>query len=331
MRNILPGLLIALLLPHTAYAVPDRIIGTEAGTGVMEEMTPEDAGALVGVGGQGLDANFDVTTGNVITGADESKPFTIYGSGGQTTSGVVIYRHSSGKTVIRCVEATVIGPCDVSVELTTGKVWGVKNNGGTYILKLDESTGKFSTFTVDGEDSGVSITLYNKLCGGDLVGVDPASGTAGHIWNKDPLSTAPTATAVTGTNMTTGVATFPDSDGDYGVALTCELPSGFTGAVDAVVWWKTTGSGNARFQIATKCYADDEADDASMNTASVVTAVAGTSGRPNRQAITGITVTGCAAGELMRFRFFRNRTEASDTLNAALDVEKVELWGRNTY
>src|SRR5690349_1720372 len=165
-----------------------------------------------------------------------------------------------------------------------------------------------------------------RLCGGDLVGVDPASGTAGHIWNKSATGTAPTATAITGSVRVTGVATFPDSNGEYAVEITCALPPGFTGNLDAVIWWKTTGTGNARFQVQTKCYADDEADDAAWNTASVVTAAAGTSGRPNRQAMSAITTTGCAADELIRFRFFRDRTEASDTLNAALDVERVSFW-----
>ena len=157
----------------------------------------------------------------------------------------------------------------------------------------------------------------------DLVGV--TGGTATHIWNDDPLSTACTPLTVAGTNRTTGVCTFPDGDGDYGRQISKYLAGTFSGTLtlDAVVIWKTTGTGNARFQFQTKCYASDEADDASFNTASVVTAAAGTSARPNMQAITGITVTGCAAGELLRIRFYRNRTEGSDTLNAALDVEKV--------
>lgn len=165
---------------------------------------------------------------------------------------------------------------------------------------------------------GESLVVWDL----DLVGALDAS-TAGHIWNVDPLSTTCTAAVVTGTNRTIGVCTFPDSDGDFGRQIVRHIPTGWTGTLDAEVWWKTTGSGDARFQFQTKCYADDEADDASFNTASVVTAAAGTSGRPNRQAITGITVTGCAADELMRIRFFRNRTEGSDTLTAALDVEKV--------
>lgn len=165
----------------------------------------------------------------------------------------------------------------------------------------------------------------------DLVGV--SAGVAGHIWNDDPLSTTCTAAAITGTNRTTGVCTFPDSDGDFGKAITLDLPTGWNSgsSFDADIWWKTTGTGNARFQFQTKCYADDETDDAAFNAASIVTAAAGTSGRPNKQTITGITTTGCAAGEMMRVRFFRNRTEASDTLTAALDVEKVIFKIRVTH
>lgn len=327
----LTALLLLLVMPQVVWADADKIMGVDSTTGVPEAMDPLDAAALIGVGGSGLDQNFDVSGGNVITGADESKPVTIYGSGGQNTSGVVIYRHSSGRTVIRCVEATVIGPCDITVELTTGKSWIIKNNGGTTVLKFDEATGKFSTLTLDGEDAGVSITLYQPLCGGDLVGVDPATGTAGHIWDKSPLDTAPTATAVTGTNQTYGVARFPDSDGDYGVQLTCLLPPGFTGNVDAVAWGKTTGTGNVRLQIATKCYATDEAGDAAFNTSSKYTMAAGTSGRLNRYALSSITMTGCAANEMLMVRAFRNRTEASDTLNSTFDLKAVSLWVRNTY
>jgi len=174
--------------------------------------------------------------------------------------------------------------------------------------------------TLDAEGTGNIITIpaYWDM---DLVSV--VSGTAAHIWNDDPLSTACTPLAVTGTNRTTGYCTFPDSDGEYGRQITRYLPDGWTGSFDAEVWWKTTGTGNARFKIQTICYADNEIDDAAFNASTPTTSAAGTSGRPNKQSITGITATGCAAGELMRIRFSRNRTEGSDTLNAALDVEKV--------
>jgi hypothetical protein len=177
-----------------------------------------------------------------------------------------------------------------------------------------------TNFTLDAEATGNVITLpgYWDM---DLVSV--VSGTAAHIWNDDPLSTACTPLAVTGTNRTTGYCTFPDSDGTYGRQISRYLPTGWTGTFEAEIWWKTTGTGNARFSIQTVCYADNEVDDAAFNTATVTTSAAGTSGRPNKQSVTPITTTGCAAEELMRIRFSRARTEGSDTLNAALDVEKV--------
>jgi len=149
------------------------------------------------------------------------------------------------------------------------------------------------------------------------------SGAASHIWNDDPLSTACTPTAVTGTNRATAVCNFADTDGPKGRQITEWLPTGFMGALDAIIWWTTTGTGSAVFQIATKSYADDEADDAAFNAASTVTAAAGTSGRPNMVVMSGITCTGCAAEELIRIRFFRDRTHLSDTLNSSLNVEKV--------
>lgn len=322
------------LLPQWAQADADALLGVDTATGIPEVLTPQDASVLLGGGGgggAGLDANFDVSGGNLITGADETKKFTIYGSTGQTTSGVVLYRLSSGKTIIRCVEAGVEGNCDVSVELITGKVWKVTNNGGTVIFQIDESTGKVSKFTANAEDAGIALTLYAPLCGGDLAGVDPASGSAGHIWDKDSLSTAPTAVAVTGTNQSYGVARFPDSDGDYGVQLTCLLPPGFTGQLDAVAWGKTTGTGNVVLQLATKCYASDEASDAAFNTASAFTLAAGTSGRLNRYAMSNVTITGCAGNELMALRIFRNRTHGSDTLTSTFDLKSVRLWARTTY
>lgn len=242
------------------------------------------------------------------------------------TAYVVTYYDSLTGLVHTCEIGGVLDDCHKGTVLLAGKFWRLTKSG---VVEWEiDSDGNLTEGQIDAETAGVTITLPFRW-DLDMCGVSPVDGTTvAHVWNRDPLGTAPTATARVGTNRGTCVLNFPDSDGQYGVQITKQLPDGFTGSFDADVWWDTTGTGNARFQFATKCYADDEADDASYNTASVVTAAAGTSGRPNKQTITGITTTGCAAGELMRIRFFRDRTEASDSLNAALNVEKIVFKGR---
>ncbi len=162
-----------------------------------------------------------------------------------------------------------------------------------------------------------------KHRGGNLVAVIGAG--AGHVWDDDPLSTTCTPTAVTGTNQTYGVCNFPDVDGDYGKQLSFIVPAGNVISLDADITWKTTGTGNARFRIQTICYASDAASDSAYSNSTYVTAAAGTSGRINKVNVPAITITGCSAGSRMHVRFSRNRTEASDTLTAALDVKDVVL------
>lgn len=271
-----------------------------------------------GGGGSSLSAGYEITWANNF-----SNSFLIGGGGTRKWS---IYDDVTNGLQWVCVVAGVENDCNYIRKLAAGKYWEVQNSSGTSIFRVTESTGALTNVTMDIEANTITRPFQWDL---DLCAISPSDSSTSHVWNKDPLSTAPTLTAKAGTNRSTCVATFPDSDGDYGVGISRFIPPGtFTGNFDAYIVWDTTGTGNARFQIQTKCYADDEADDAAMNTASVVTAAAGTSGRPNIQVITGITTTGCAAGEIMRIRFYRNRTEASDTLNAALNVEKVVFIGR---
>lgn len=273
----------------------------------------------------------NVLTGAAVTSEAAGESVSIRGKSGQATNGADLYQHSSGLFQWVCVVANVRNACNYVRQLASGFYTEIRNHLGAPIFTLTNDTGAVSNMTIDCEASGNNCTLYGPLCGGDLVGVDPATGNAGHIWDRSPLDTAPTATVVTGTNQTYGVARFPDVDGNYGVQLTCLLPPGFTGTVDAVVWGKTTGTGNFRLQLATKCYASNEPNDAAFNAASIFTMAAGTSDRLNRYALSSITITGCAANEMLALRAFRNRTEGSDTLNNTFDLKSVRLWARNNY
>ena len=224
---------------------------------------------------------------------------------------------TEGASAITSTKDICIGDCSTNALVPDySPVTGIKtltypNRSGSLPTVADNSVG--------------ALPLY---WGGDLAAV--IGGSASHVWNDDPLSTACTPTAVVGTNRGTAVCNFPTTAGAYGRQLTGWLPPGQTLGIDAFIWFKTTGTGNAIFQIATKCYGDNEADDATFNTATAITAAAGTSGRPNLVTQNGITATGCDPLDLIRIRFFRDSSHLSDTLDAALDVEKVIIRVRYT-
>jgi hypothetical protein len=88
----------------------------------------------------------------------------------------------------------------------------------------------------------------------------------------------------------------------------------------------TATSGDVVWQLAIICVADAETDDPAFNTASTVTDTAkGTTNQTNDAAITTVTVTGCAAGELMHIKILRDSAHASDTLAATARLIGVEL------
>jgi hypothetical protein len=97
--------------------------------------------------------------------------------------------------------------------------------------------------------------------------------------------------------------------------------------VDATIKWMTSAtSGDVVWQLATICVADAETDDPAFNTASTVTDTAkGTTLQTNDAAITTVTVTGCAAGELMHLKILRDAAHASDTLAATARLIGIEL------
>ena len=78
--------------------------------------------------------------------------------------------------------------------------------------------------------------------------------------------------------------------------------------------------------MATTCVADAETNDPSFNTASTVTdAAKGTTLQTNDASISSVTVTGCAAGELMHIKVFRDSSHASDNLAATANLIGVEI------
>lgn len=280
--------------------------------GTALESASGDCAAGGGIGGS------TGTVDNAVLRAD--------GTGGATLQSSNCTIDDAG--VMTCASYVASGPGTGVVTLLEGTAPGAGANAGEHNLYFDSTDSLLKSH----ENGGSVVTYYSSAnqvriqeWGGDLVGL--VGGTASHIWDDDPLSTACTPTAVTGTNQSYAVCTFPDTDGEYGRQLEFDIPPGGITNLSAVIWWRTTGTGNARFRVQTLCYASDAAGDAAYGSNSIyVTAAAGTSGRLVRVAMANIPIDGCDPNERMAVRFSRNRTEASDTLNAALDVRRVRFY-----
>lgn len=163
--------------------------------------------------------------------------------------------------------------------------------------------------TLDVEGTGNSITIVDKVWFA-AAGCNNATATS---FYDLPTSNAPAAACITGTNTQKGVLDF-DAATDESAQVSLALPSDFTGAIDVKYKWLAAAtSGSVVWGVQTSCVADAETDDPSWNTASTVTdAAKGTTLQTNDASITGVTATGCAAGELLHLRFFRDADNGSD-------------------
>ncbi len=132
---------------------------------------------------------------------------------------------------------------------------------------------------------------------------------------------------VTGSNTQFGVMDFADGANTLSAQWHLKLPSDWTSTVDAkFVWFTTATTNSVVWQIRTICVADAETSDPAYNTASTVTdAAKGSTNQQNDATISTVTVTGCAAGELMYVRILRDPTNGSDTLAATARLVGVEL------
>jgi len=146
-----------------------------------------------------------------------------------------------------------------------------------------------------------------------------------HEWTV-PMSGPAVETCQAGTNVKYATLAFADS-ANLSVQTHYRMPGDQTGTLDATfVWFTTATSGNVVWQMATICVADAETSDPAFNTASTVTDTAkGTTLQLNNATITGVTITGCAAGEMLFLKVSRDAGHASDSLAATAQLVGVEL------
>lgn len=205
-----------------------------------------------------------------------------------------------------------------SIDVTTGTL----KQGGVSVTTAS-TTDTFTNKSTDCEGTG-NVCSQPKRIWIPVAGCNNA--TAGSVVDL-PISNAAVPACVTGTNTQKGVLDFADNS-NLSFQYTYKLPSTWTGTLDANFKWFTadTSAANMVWQIATICVGDGSTDDPAFNASSKVTdAGKGTTNQTNDASITGVTITGCTAGQLMHIKVFRDAADAADVLSATARLIGVEL------
>jgi hypothetical protein len=263
--------------------------------------------------------------GKVVSTANSFANAKVIGDG---TNATAIYTDASAGPQIVCSIAGVENDCDYVRKLAATKKSEIQNSSGTAIFTVTEDTAAITNAILNVESTGNTLTTVAKA-NWATVG---CAGTTGTLLLDVNATLAPTATCTAGSTNTTliqGYADFPDSDGDYSLQIpTFRLPSDLTGAVDLQLYWKAAAtSGDVVWQVATMCTSDAEIEDVAWNAADAFTAdtAKGTTLQLNTASKTGITMTNCAAGDLLHMKILRNRTHASDTITGVVSLKSFEL------
>ena len=269
------------------------------------------------------------TSGSLkITTADATAQAITVTGAAQTTGATTLTIPDQGGTNRNFVFDTLTQTL-TNKTLTAPVISTISNTGtvtlptATDTLVARATTDTLTNKTLDAEGTGNVLTIPRRIW---FPGAGCNNTTAGSVWDL-PTSNPAVPACVTGTNTQKGVLDFADGANALSAQLTYKLPSTWTGAVDAnIKWFSATTTGDVVWQLATICVADAETDDPAFNTASTVTDTAkGTTNQTNDAAITTVTVTGCAAGELMHLKITRDPAHASDTHAATARLVGVEL------
>ena len=201
--------------------------------------------------------------------------------------------------------------------------------GGSH---TESSADTLTNKTLDVEGTGNNITTVQHLgyvtatCQMGVASTGFALGSTNY----------PTATCVEGTNSVYGTLSFAENGAGAAQSIQgrFRLANDWTGGIDVNATWRTSAiAGDVVWQIQTACVADGETGDPAWNAAQAFAAdvAKGTTLQWNDVTqLTGLTTTGCAAGETLLFKFLRDATDAGDTLAAAAELIWVQFKVRRT-
>jgi hypothetical protein len=262
-------------------------------------------------------------TGIVISGYTVSVDTAVVGDfSSNTTSSVdgevVLFSGTAGKTGKRATGSGL-------AKLTSG-VLGTASAGTDYVSP--SSTESLTNKTIDAEGTGNVLTIPFKS-------YLPAAGcnqTAAGPGFDVPSANGPVASCYGTAPRVYAGLDFADGSAALTSSINLKLPSDWTGAVDLVLdWFCSSGSGCSTNQVdwtvRTVCVGTAASIDAPTFNATQDNLFAASATQYNRlsSSITGITMTGCSAGNALVLRIGRDPTNGSDTLAATATLLGVEV------
>jgi hypothetical protein len=218
-------------------------------------------------------------------------------------------------TLLQTVGALAVSDLTSPAAITTSGTMTWLSTSETF------STATLTNKTIDAEATGNVITLVSKI---DLDAASCVAATAARAWD-DPGDGATTPTAACND---TGAIQRPSADYSGSAVNTMErtlqLPTDWIGSIDVTLRYVTTAAsptGNVEWDLSTVCRAAGESWDGAFNAIQTITDAAGSQNNLNDATQTGITTTGCAAGEDLTLRV--SRDGASDSNNDSAKLVKA--------
>ncbi len=204
---------------------------------------------------------------------------------------------------------------------------------GTNVVTLSSTTGltgiNFGSMTAtalvyDAEGTNNTLTIPTKIQFNAAVCQNATASLAFSLPSTLGATAGCHTVAAASGDPAYGYAIFPGDATDTEAHGQFELPSDWTGAIDVTLKWNSasTTANDVVWEIAFGCVATAEAATAISFNDTAFTAVTnlGTTLQFNVSTKTGITTTGCAAGETAFFIIHRDTDTSGDTLDQSVNL-----------